>query len=94
MYLHEVSSGGKVNAQRVMNLPITPRVLTFIQEISCKLYIFVNTQLRGLCGVNSPEGLTISPELRGLYTQTDTKSKSRQYIIREKDWIEWTVGKA
>ena len=31
-----------------------------------------------------PEALIISPELRHLYRQADTKSRSRQYITRTK----------
>jgi hypothetical protein len=37
--------------------------------------------------------LIIPPGLRHLYIQTDTRSRSRQYIGRAKDWVEWALGK-
>jgi hypothetical protein len=37
--------------------------------------------------------LMIPPGLRHLYKQTDKRSRSRQYIPRAKDWVEWTLEK-
>jgi hypothetical protein len=41
-----------------------------------------------------PESLFIPPGLRQTSDrQTDTRSRSRQYIDRVKDWVEWTLEK-
>ena len=83
--LHEVSIEGKVSAQGVMELPITPRALTFIQETSCKL--FVNT-LGGSAEERASSQIPFSypePFLRAVRRGALAKSKTGNHKNMVKD---------